>query len=321
MVDDYGSDAEYFDDGSFIIYYGDGSSITYDTDGNIYQVDGGGQAESGLDAIQADYSSPTTSETQAPAPVVNRDVPAPQGGLSGVARSLLEGVGNRLNTLGTPGAALAGTMVGGLLANAGAFGSDEPRRQPMDMSAVGRINPRETSFGMGPARQVTDYSGAYNAPDFSQVAQNLSAPPAGGLQQTNPAPVQMASGGSTHYTFGTAVDPMQNLMMAQPQQMKSGGLPSLSNVPMTGGRLDFREGSAVHGPGDGQSDDIPALLADGEYVIDAETVAQIGNGSTKAGAAALDKFRENIRSHKRSAPVHKIPPKTKPLTSYLKKGD
>lgn len=100
--------------------------------------------------------------------------------------------------------------------------------------------------------------------------------------------------------------------------MKGGGLPALSNVPITNGRLNFRHGAPVHGPGDGQSDDIPAMLADGEYVIDAETVAQIGNGSTKAGAKALDKFRENIRAHKRSAPVNKIPPKTKALTSYLK---
>jgi hypothetical protein len=104
--------------------------------------------------------------------------------------------------------------------------------------------------------------------------------------------------------------------MAPP--MRKGGLPHVSNVPLTQGRMDFRRGAAVHGAGDGQSDDIPAMLADGEYVIDAETVAQIGNGSTKAGAQALDKFRESIRAHKRSAPVNKIPPKTKALTSYLK---
>jgi hypothetical protein len=179
----------------------------------------------------------------------------------------------------------------------------------------------------------------------------------------------MAAGGlaDTYFTFGKAVDPLENLRNPQPMQqgpaqaapqamppampqqgglgglpqgapqgmpkpqgmpqaqglpqgMRSGGLPALSNVPFKEGRLDFRQGSAVHGPGDGQSDDIPAMLADGEYVIDAETVAQIGNGSTKAGAKALDKFRENIRAHKRSAPLNKIPPKTKALTSYLKKG-
>ena len=115
--------------------------------------------------------------------------------------------------------------------------------------------------------------------------------------------------------------PQQGMMPQQqgmPPPMRKGGLPHISNVPMVEGRMDFRQGSAVHGEGDGQSDDIPAMLADGEYVIDSETVAQIGNGSTKAGAQALDNFRESIRAHKRSAPVNKIPPKTKALTSYLK---
>ena len=117
--------------------------------------------------------------------------------------------------------------------------------------------------------------------------------------------------------------PQQGMMpqgapQQMPQQMRKGGLPHFSDVPMVQGRMDFRQGAPVHGEGDGQSDDIPAMLADGEYVIDAETVAQIGNGSTKAGAQALDKFREGIRAHKRSAPINKIPPKTKALTSYLK---
>ena len=115
--------------------------------------------------------------------------------------------------------------------------------------------------------------------------------------------------------------PQQGMMPQQqglPPPMRKGDLPHVSNVPSVQGRMDFRQGSAVHGEGDGQSDDIPAMLADGEYVIDADTVAQIGNGSTKAGAQALDKFRENIRSQKRSAPINKIPPKTKALTSYLK---
>ena len=90
------------------------------------------------------------------------------------------------------------------------------------------------------------------------------------------------------------------------------------NVPIVQGRQDYREGAYVQGAGDGQSDDIPAMLADGEYVIDAETVAQLGNGSNKAGAKMLDTFRENIRAHKRSAPTHKIPPKSKSPLAYLK---
>jgi len=78
-------------------------------------------------------------------------------------------------------------------------------------------------------------------------------------------------------------------------------------------------GHYVKGKGDGQSDDIPAMLADGEYVFDADTVAALGNGSSDAGAKLLDHFRESLREHKRSAPVDKIPPAASPL-AYMKEA-
>ena len=59
-----------------------------------------------------------------------------------------------------------------------------------------------------------------------------------------------------------------------------------------------RESFAVQGPGTGRSDDIPAVLSDGEYVIDAETVALLGDGSSKAGAKKLDEMRIKVRKHK-----------------------
>ena len=55
---------------------------------------------------------------------------------------------------------------------------------------------------------------------------------------------------------------------------------------------------AVNGAGTGRSDDIPAVLSDGEYVIDAETVALLGDGSSKAGAKKLDDLRVKVRKHK-----------------------
>jgi hypothetical protein len=55
---------------------------------------------------------------------------------------------------------------------------------------------------------------------------------------------------------------------------------------------------AVNGPGTGRSDEIPAVLSDGEYVIDAETVALLGDGSSKAGAKKLDELRVKVRKHK-----------------------
>lgn len=82
-----------------------------------------------------------------------------------------------------------------------------------------------------------------------------------------------------------------------------------------------RGGYAVGGPGDGRDDKIPALLSDGEYVIDAETVAMLGNGSTKAGADALDKFRVNIRKHKgRALSKGEFSDNAKKPEQYLKKG-
>jgi hypothetical protein len=63
-------------------------------------------------------------------------------------------------------------------------------------------------------------------------------------------------------------------------------------------RGSSRESFAVEGPGTGRSDDIPAVLSDGEYVIDAETVALLGDGSSKAGAKKLDELRVKVRKHK-----------------------
>jgi len=124
--------------------------------------------------------------------------------------------------------------------------------------------------------------------------------------------------GGTHYTFGMAVDPLQVLGVRK----ASGGLSSVSevkaDVPVVQGRKDYRQGAYVSGAGDGQSDDIPAMLADGEYVMDAELVSMLGNGSNKAGAKVLDQFRQQIREHKRSAPLNKIPPKAKSPLAYLK---
>lgn len=89
--------------------------------------------------------------------------------------------------------------------------------------------------------------------------------------------------------------------------LKDGGTPHIPEF-VTGAT-----GHYVKGRGDGQSDDIPAMLADGEFVWDAATVADLGNGSSDAGARLLDEFRKVVREHKRSASTDKIPPKASPL--------
>lgn len=73
----------------------------------------------------------------------------------------------------------------------------------------------------------------------------------------------------------------------------------------------------VEGGSAGQADEVPALLSDGEYVIDSDIVSALGDGNNAAGAAVLDQMREEIRRHKRSAPPSKIPPPAKTPQQYL----
>ena len=70
----------------------------------------------------------------------------------------------------------------------------------------------------------------------------------------------------------------------------------------------------IEGGGDGMSDSVPAtidgkqdlLVSKDEYVVDAPTVAMIGNGSSSAGAEKLDKMREEVR---KAATGSRIQPK------------
>jgi hypothetical protein len=99
-------------------------------------------------------------------------------------------------------------------------------------------------------------------------------------------------------TFGPrALGDLQQLLQEQ-----QGGQ-SEADEQDEGDELAAAGGGLLSGPGSGQSDDIeaatptgrPVLLSDGEYVIDAPTVAALGDGSTDAGARRLDELRRQIR--------------------------
>jgi hypothetical protein len=80
--------------------------------------------------------------------------------------------------------------------------------------------------------------------------------------------------------------------------MAQGGLPTkYSEAAPQGHRPEFITGVTgyyAQGGGTGQSDDIPAMLHDGDYVIDADAVAAFGDGSSKAGAQVLSQFQSRI---------------------------
>lgn len=93
-----------------------------------------------------------------------------------------------------------------------------------------------------------------------------------------------AEGGNVQFPYGEAV-----------MRMAMGGLSDLGGYS-DGGRL-------LKGPGDGVSDSIPAQiggkqparLADGEFVVPARIVSELGNGSTDAGARQLYAMMDRVQ--------------------------
>jgi hypothetical protein len=89
--------------------------------------------------------------------------------------------------------------------------------------------------------------------------------------------------------------------------MARGGLAdtAVARRMMGGGHLGSYSdgGRLLKGPGDGMSDDIPAKigkkqparLADGEFVVPADVVSGLGNGSTDAGAKKLYAMMDKVR--------------------------
>ena len=73
------------------------------------------------------------------------------------------------------------------------------------------------------------------------------------------------------------------------------------------------------GSGSGRDDTINARLSDGEYVMDAETVALLGDGSNDEGARRLDHMRKQLRAQKGKALAKgKFSPNAKSPLAYFK---
>jgi hypothetical protein len=96
-----------------------------------------------------------------------------------------------------------------------------------------------------------------------------------------------------------------------PGEFARGGLSSLAAFANGGYNLgDYSDGGRLlRGPGDGVSDSIPASiadkrparLADGEFVVPARIVSELGNGSTEAGARKLYAMMNRVQQNRRKS--------------------
>jgi hypothetical protein len=124
---------------------------------------------------------------------------------------------------------------------------------------------------------TSSFATPYQAPQSTNMLANMVAPSGGG-----------------------AVNAMSGEPSMQGTRMAEGGLSDARyNL---GGYSDG--GRLLRGPGDGVSDSIPAVigkrqparLADGEFVVPARIVSEIGNGSTEAGARKLYAMMDRIQA-------------------------
>jgi hypothetical protein len=169
---------------------------------------------------------------------------------------------------------------------AGGLADDEPMGDDASYASGGKLQMKTMGLGDGIYRDTDDDTaslGAYDAAIKRMEKQHAAA---------NLKPKEMPKSGIAR--------------LGQMKAMASGGLGSYSD----GGRM-------LKGPGDGMSDSIPATigrkqparLADGEFVVPADVVSHLGNGSTDAGAKKLYSMMDKVRSartgKKKQAPAVK----------------
>ena len=75
---------------------------------------------------------------------------------------------------------------------------------------------------------------------------------------------------------------------------QEGGLGAMMGDMMPSGDLDMRPGGEPVGPGSGTSDDIPAMLSDGEFVMTAEAVEGAGGGDRELGSNRMMNMMRNF---------------------------
>ena len=138
----------------------------------------------------------------------------------------------------------------------------------------------------------TRYSYDPMAQRFSEIA---------AMPLTSQATGRPEFGGLAKQAFDQAEAPQRYSYNAANQQYTKLATGGISDAYNLGGYSDG--GRLLRGPGDGVSDSIPAVigkkqparLADGEFVVPARIVSEIGNGSTEAGARKLYAMMDRIQ--------------------------
>jgi hypothetical protein len=100
-------------------------------------------------------------------------------------------------------------------------------------------------------------------------------------------------------------DPEQNPYLTGQVKIQDAYTPAGFN--QGGGISDFPEKDGmINGPGDGQSDDIPAMLSDGEFVMTKQAVMAAGNGDRKQGTKAMYNIMNSLEDKAESMGIGRM---------------
>jgi len=152
---------------------------------------------------------------------------------------------------------------------------------------------------------------------MNAIPTTMANPLAGQSGQLATIPRRPGSGGVTYFS-PMVYTPVSTATGGAGNDTVSGGGGNDAVTGASGGIMSLRNGhlgsysdggQLLRGPGDGVSDDIPATiadkqparLADGEFVIPARIVSELGNGSTEAGARKLYAMMDRIKNARRKA--------------------
>ena len=191
--------------------------------------------------------------------------------------------------------------------------------QPLKTTAAQVARPyRESVMGLKPAavansasmpkifdpvtRQIID-NPAYKAANVTGTPNTTGST----LKLSTGNTATFDAGSGYYYLNGKYYDKDGKEVQYEAPQLASGGMASyaLGGLGSLGGYSDG--GRLLRGPGDGVSDSIPASigdrqparLADGEFVVPARIVSEIGNGSTEAGARKLYQMMDRVQHARR----------------------
>ncbi len=234
-----------------------------------------------------------------------------------VAPSPAFDMGSHVEGFGTPVDFLSGMSDVSAVEGPGVAGAGLPTRSSTFASRLSAMPGKDLAkYGLAAAAPVLLAEPEFKQPELDREQYRYAYSPGPVMPPTRmgdvgeytyfrPQYTRLAMGGPVEDMSAANVYDMQNArggvsdmgvdMSTGMQKMARGGISDLGDYS-DGGRL-------LKGPGDGVSDSIPAMigrkrparLADGEFVVPARIVSELGNGSTEAGARKLYAMMDRVQ--------------------------